>query len=127
MSDPNPALQAAQAYFVAVSHGDLAEIVSLFDANAHLEDPVGTPALTGHEGVGRFVKGLRRAWSELRMTPTLVCTRDNTAAVAWQAAGRSATGKDIQFAGIDILAVNDAGLITRVEGYWDIEAVIAQM
>lgn len=127
MSDSTPAAQAAVAYFAAIGQAEVSELTALFAADVHLEDPVGTPVLRGHEGIARFLKGLSRAWAEIRMSPTLVCARGTSAAVAWHAVGRSATNTVIEFDGIDVVTVDDAGLITRIEGYWDLEAVIAQM
>lgn len=126
---PNPAVteSAARRYFAAVGQAERDAFVALFHADVHFEDPVGSGVLLGHEGVARFHKGLARAWSSLQMTPTALHVRGQRAAVAWQAVGQSQTGKAIDFDGIDVLDVDEAGLITRVEGYWDLESVIARM
>jgi steroid delta-isomerase len=117
------------AYFEALdAEPESAErFIALFDEQAHFEDPVGSRALVGHEGIAKFHKGLTRAWSRLRLSPERIHVRGNHAAVSWTAEGHSATGKDIQFDGINLLEVDAEGRIRSMSGYWDLEAVIAQM
>ena len=127
MPDPETTRNAALGYFAAVGQADREAFVALFHPDVHVEDPVGAGVLQGHEGVARFHKGLGRAWASLRMEPTHLQVRGSRAAIAWRARGHSSTGKDIDFEGIDVLEVDDAGRITRLEGYWDLESVIARM
>jgi steroid delta-isomerase-like uncharacterized protein len=121
--------QTALAYFQAIGRADADSFAALFSADAHFEDPVAgpAPALIGEEGVRRFHKGLRRAWQSLRMDVDDVFVRGSRAAVRWHATGLSTTGKDIDFEGINIVTFDEAGRISRLEGYWDFEGVIAQM
>jgi steroid delta-isomerase len=125
--DADTTRQAVLDYFGAFAGADRDAFVALFTDDVHFEDPVGSHVLRGHDGVARFHKGLRRAWSDLEMTAESVFVRGDRAAVAWSARGRSASGKDIAFAGIDAFEVDPAGKIRRLEGYWDLEGVIAQM
>jgi steroid delta-isomerase len=118
---------AVAAYFAAVGTADREAFVALFSAEVHFEDPLGAGVLLGHEGVARFHKGLGRAWANLTMVPRALHVRGERAAVAWQAQGHSNSGKAIEFDGIDTFEVGEDGLIRRVEGYWDLEGVIAQM
>jgi steroid delta-isomerase len=127
MAYPELTHTAARRYFAAVGQAERDDFVALFHPDVHFEDPVGSGVLQGHEGVARFHKGLARAWASLRMEAGAVHVRGRRAAVAWRAQGQSQTGKAIDFDGIDLLEVDDAGLITRVEGYWDLESVIARM
>ncbi len=121
--------QAALAYFEAIGQADADTFAALFSADVHFEDPVAGPgpALQGEDGVRRFHKGLRRAWQSLTMTVDEVFARGQRAAVRWHAAGHSTSGKDIAFTGINIVEVDQAGRISRLEGYWDFEGVISQM
>lgn len=118
---------AALAYFEAVGSADADGFVALFSPEAHFEDPVGGPVLRGEEGLRRFHKGLRRAWERIAMRPQAIFARGPRVAVHWEAAGTSATGKAIDFAGINLIEVDDSGRIARMEGYWDFEGVIGQM
>jgi steroid delta-isomerase len=127
MNETHSTQSVVEAYFAAVGSADREAFVALFSADVHFEDPLGAGVLLGHEGVARFHKGLGRAWASLRMAPTALHVRGERAAVAWHAQGHSTSGKDIQFDGIDTFDVDEDGLIRRVEGYWDMEGVIAQM
>jgi len=119
--------EVALAYFDAIAGADADDFAALFSAAAHFEDPVGGPALHGHDGVRKFHKGLRRAWQRLRMQAEDVFVRGDRAAVRWHATGHSATGKDITFDGINVFTVDGDGKISRLEGYWDFESVIGRM
>jgi steroid delta-isomerase len=121
--------ETVMAYFEAVDpNPESAErFIALFDEQAHFEDPVGSRTLVGHEGIAKFHKGLTRAWSQLRMSPERIYVRGSQAAVSWTAEGHSATGKDIQFDGINLIEVDSNGRISSLRGYWDLEAMIAQM
>lgn len=121
--------QTVRAYFEAIAHADADDFAALFSADVHFEDPVAgpAPALIGEDGVRRFHKGLRRAWQSLHMDVDEVFVRGSQAAVRWDATGHSASGKEIDFEGINIITVDEAGRISRLEGYWDFEGVIAQM
>lgn len=118
--------EAVKAYFEALGTADLEAFLGLFSADAHLEDPVGSPALSGQEGVARFHKMVGRAWQELRMEPSDVYVRGDRVAARWSARGHSASGKRITFGGISVFAVDDEGKIARLEGYWDFDQVMAQ-
>lgn len=119
--------QAVRIYFDALGTADAEAFVALFSSDVRFTDPVGQTTLEGQEGVARFHKGLRRAWSELSMVPVAVHVRGSAAAAQWAARGRSTSGNDIAFEGINVFEVDDEGRITRVDGYWDFEGVIAQM
>jgi steroid Delta-isomerase len=125
--DPEITRSAAIRYMAAVGQTEREAFTELFHPAVHFEDPVGAGVLLGHEGVARFHKGLARAWASLRMEPTALHVRGSQVAIAWRAVGRSSSGQAIDFDGIDVLEVDDAGLITRVLGYWDLESVIARM
>lgn len=118
---------AVAAYFDALVASDADAFAALFAADATMQDPVGTPVHEGHVGVARFHKGLHRAWSNFSMAVDEVYARGHSAAVRWSAEGTSASGKRITFQGIDVFHVDKEGRIAQLEGYWDLESVIAQM
>jgi steroid delta-isomerase len=120
-------LSAVEKYFETLGAADQEPFVAQFSHDVVLVDPVGTPVLEGHSGVAKFHKGVARAWKQLRLVPERSFIREDRAAVYWQAEGESSSGKRIQFDGINTFSVNDNGEICRLEGFWDIEGVIAQM
>ncbi|MFN2115916.1 MAG: nuclear transport factor 2 family protein [Anaerolineae bacterium] len=117
----------ARDYFERIVAPETEAFVVLFAPDLHFEDPVGTPPVTSIDDLAAFHKGLHRAWSALTMQVDAVHVRGDRAAVKWSASGTSATGKDIDFEGIDVLEVDDHGRIARLEGFWDLEGVIGQM
>ena len=121
--------KAVASYFDALdAEPEHAErFITLFTEDVRFEDPVGGPVLQGHDGLAKFHKGLTRAWQRLQLRPDRVHVRGRQAAVSWQAAGHSATGKDITFEGINFVTVAEDGRIAAMSGYWDLEGVIAQM
>lgn len=120
-------VDVVRRYAEALGSADKDTFVSLFTEDVHFEDPVGTKVHTGHDGVAAFHAGLRRAWASLSMTTHIIEPRGNRVAVSWSARGRSASGTEITFDGIDVMFVHEDGRIERLEGYWDFEDVVAQM
>jgi ketosteroid isomerase-like protein len=120
--DSTAAQATVEAYFRALGEANEDEFGALFTDDAWFCDPIG-----GKPGVAKFLRGMRRAWSTFASTPTRVFVRGNRATAHWTASGRSQTGNDIVFDGIDLFEIADDGRICRVEGYWDIEAVMRQM
>jgi steroid delta-isomerase-like uncharacterized protein len=118
---------AVAAYFAALGTADEESFVRLFAPDVQFEDPVGSRALVGRDGVASFHRGLRRAWSRLDVAVDEVFPRGDRAAVRWTALGVAASGNEIPFAGIDVIAVDEDGLIRLLEGYWDLESVVARM
>ena len=107
------------AYCAAFTNGDRAAYVGLFADGAWIEDPVGTPRLEGHDGIGGFFdhsSGLADS-IELRLTgPVRV------------AAGECAFPMQIRptIAGttyvmpcIDVMTFDDDGKITTMRAFWD--------
>jgi len=123
----SPSEQAVRNYFVGLGAADAADFGALFSDEVKFTDPVGQPTLEGPDGVARFHKGLRRAWTSLEMTPQHVFVRGRRATAYWRASGQSATGKDIEFDGINVFELAEDARIERVDGYWDFEGVISRM
>jgi hypothetical protein len=61
------------------------------------------------------------------MRPSEAYMSGNRTAVRWSATGTSQSGKTAHFEGINVFTVNDEGLISRLEGYWDIKGMVAQI
>ena len=126
MSQPSR-LEIAQRYFDALGGPDGDAFVGLFTPDAVVDDPVGTPTQVGSEAIAKFHRGVKRAWSSLRMTPREAFERGDRLAVWWTADGLSVNGSEVAFAGIDIFTIGEDGLIQRLEGYWDLEGVLAKL
>ena len=107
------------AYCAAFSAGDKAEYVGLFADDAWLEDPVGSPRLSGHDEIGGFFdQSSAMADSiELRRTGP-VRAAAGEGAFPMQARpniGGTTFVVDI----IDVMTFDDAGRITTMRAFWD--------
>jgi steroid delta-isomerase len=107
------------AYCAAFTQSDRAAYVGLFADDAWIEDPVGSPRLEGHEGIGGFFdQSSAMADSiELRLTgPVRVAAGE--CAFPMQARpniGGTTFCVDI----IDVMTFDDTGKITTMRAFWD--------
>jgi ketosteroid isomerase-like protein len=115
---------APDRYFRAISSLDY---LSCFAANPELQDPYGSRPYQGEEGLGRFFNGLERTWSRISMQPSGYYVSGDRVAVPWSAEGVSHQGKTARFSGVNVFSLNEDGLISRIEGYWDFKAMVAQI
>ena len=51
----------------------------------------------------------------------------NGAAVKWTGRGVSKAGRKVQFEGIDVFEINEAGKIQTVHAYWNPAEMVAQL
>ena len=114
-------------YFAAVSQLDQAAYLACFASDAVVHDPYGGRAWQGHEGLTKFFGGMERTWASFTMTPGESHVSGNRLATTWTAQGVSKNDKTAQFAGINVFTVNEDGLITQLEAYWDFKAMVAQI
>ncbi len=114
-------------YFAALNAIDRQAYLACFDPEAMLLDPYGGRPLQGTDGLHKFMDGLERTWETFEMTPGDSYAAGNRVAVTWQAKATSKSGKTAVFAGIDVFTLNEEGLITQLEGYWDFEGMVAQI
>jgi len=114
-------------YFEALSTLDKDAYMNCFAAGAELHDPYGGRPFIGRDGLEKWFEGMERTWSEFTMRPGAAFVSGDRAAVQWQAEGLSHSGKRADFAGINVFTVGEDGLISRLEGYWDYAAMVAQI
>jgi steroid delta-isomerase len=119
--------QAISEYFAALRAMDIDRWVNTFAPTATSNDPVGTPALHGHEALRGFITGVFSLFKTVGLTENNVFLIGNTAAVKWTGAGEGKNGKSVHFEGIDVITVDDSGKISLVNAYWDPAPVIAEV
>jgi steroid Delta-isomerase len=106
-------------YVEAFSAGDRSGYLSLFAADATVEDPVGSDIARGADGIGAFWDGVRAMAAEIpleRTGPARVAAGE----AAWPLRAITNLGEmkltvDI----IDVMAFDDDGLITSMRAFWD--------
>jgi ketosteroid isomerase-like protein len=118
---------AFNRYFSALNNLDQDAYVACFSSNAELSDPYGGRIFAGPGGLKKWFLGMERTWAEFNIRPETSYESGDRVAVQWTATATSNTGKTAQFSGINIFTIGEAGLILRLEGYWDVSAMMAQI
>ena len=124
---PDVVSKAVKAYFEALRAMDIPAIVNAFAEDAIDYDPVGAPAIVGHQKLEEFFQTITAAFSEVGLTEDHVFVAGNGAAVKWTGRGISKQGKQVQFEGIDVIEVNEAGKIQTLHAYWNPAEMVAQL
>ena len=116
-----------QEYFAALRAMDEKRWVNTFAADAVSYDPVGTPAIEGHEKLAEFFQTITAAFKEVGLTENDVFIAAASAAVKWTGRGTSKAGKDVKFEGIDVFEFNEAGKIQTLRAYWNPAEMVTQL
>ena len=124
---PEIIAQAVKAYFAAIRAMDLQACVNTFAEDAVSHDPVGAPAIVGHQNLLEFFQQITAAFKEVGLTEDQVFVAGKGAAVKWTGRGISRSGKQVQFEGIDVFEVNEAGKIQTLHAYWNPAEMVAKL
>ena len=119
--------QAVKAYFAAIRALDQQTWVNTFATDAISYDPVGAPAIVGHQKLAEFFQSITSAFKEVGLTEDEVFIAGDGAAVKWTGRGISQAGKEVHFEGIDVFQVNEAGKIQTLHAYWNPAEMMAQL
>lgn len=114
-------------YFRALNQINRQAYLDCFTAEATVLDPYGGRPLQGQEGLNKFMDGLERTWATFEMVPGREFPAGDRVAVSWEATATSQAGKTATFAGINLFTLSETGQISRLEGYWDFKAMLAQI
>ena len=134
MSHPHPAINAHLASIACAQNGQKEQWLSLFADDAVVHDPVGP---SPHDPTGEGFTGkerLKEFWDLMIGPSTIVITSHKHIAAgpvdcACIATATNHLGEDLS---IDIemivtYQVNDEGLITSLNAYWDLNAAAEQL
>lgn len=124
---PEVVSKIVKAYFAALRAMDQQAWVNTFAPDAISNDPVGAPAIEGHQKLGEFFQTITAAFEQVGLTEDHVFIAGNGAAVKWTGRGISKQGKKVHFEGIDIFEVNPAGKIQTLHAYWNPAEMVAQL
>jgi steroid delta-isomerase len=107
---------ALQAYIDAFNAGDADAIMALFADNAVIEDPVGSP-LKSRAAFDAFIRDGVKFGARLALAAPIRGSHANHAAMAFvvtftQGGVRYTTNS------MDVMTFDEAGRITRMNGYW---------
>jgi steroid delta-isomerase len=120
-------ISATDQYFNALSNINLDDFLACFNKDATLDDPYGGKPFVGGEGLKKWFDGFKRTWNDFSIEAEEAFYSGDRAAVKWAARGATNSGKNANFSGIDIFTIDENGLITRMDGYWDAPSMLAQI
>jgi steroid Delta-isomerase len=120
-------ITAIENYRAALNGIDRAAYLACFTTDALLQDPYGGRPLQGVDGLNKFFTGMERAWASFEMTFGEPYLGGNRVAVSWSVTAVAKSGKTANFSGINLFTLNDDGLISQLDGYWDAAAMMAQL
>ena len=124
---PDKVSRAVRAYFLAIRAMDPQAYANTFAEDGTTHDPVGSPAITGREGLREFLSSICKNFKTVALDEESVFVAGNGAAVKWTGQGTSTNGSEVRFEGIDVFEVNDDGKIQTVHAYWNPAEMIAQL
>ena len=116
MPDQSAMKAVLQAYIDGFNEGDADAIMDLFAADAVVEDPVGSP-LKSRSEFDAFVRQGVTFGARLALAAPIRGSHGNHAAMAFTVTFRQG-GRCITTNSVDVMTFDDAGKITRMEGYW---------
>lgn len=112
--------RALERYFAAIASLDPERIAACFRPDGELEDPLGSPIRYGRDEIRDYWdRGLCAIATNVEVEVLAVLPSGQSVAGHWQMTAGSASGAIARAEGIDVLRLDDAGLIRRAEGYWD--------
>ena len=119
--------QTIADYFAATRAMDAEAFVRAFAPDAVSHDPVGAPPHQGQEAIRQFITGVMSGFESVGLTERNVFISGNSAAVMWTGRGRTKSGRDIKFEGIDVIEGNEEGKIQTLQAFWDPAPVMAAL
>ena len=131
MSEPSPALAASQASWRCVQAHDRAGWLALMADDVVVEDPIGK-SVTNPDGTGVRGKEALAAFYDTNIAAnqlTVTCEETFPSSSPLEVAhilvlhSRFEGGFTSTVRGVFTYRVDDAGLITNLRGYWNLEAM----
>jgi steroid delta-isomerase len=114
-------------YFKSLNNMDRDDYLSCFSEDAVVMDPYGSPPFAGKEALNAFMDTMQKTWTLFEMDPGRAFASGDRVAMTWDCTATAKNGKTADFSGINVFTLNEAGLISRVEAYWDFEEMAEQI
>jgi len=124
---PETISKAVKGYFAAIRAMDIESCVAAFAPDGVSHDPVGAPPTVGHDALRQFFTAIIGAFATVGLTEDHVFIAGDGAAVKWTGRGKGKNGREVRFEGIDVIEINEAGLIKTVRAYWNPAEVMMQL
>lgn len=117
-------------YFDAIRTRDRDAWLATFSDEPGLTqiDPVGSPGRSSKAEIGAFWDQITSLFKEVELKPVAVYPGGTDhLALTWRAEGVGFNGVAVQFEGIDVVTMDSAGKILRMEAYWDASPTLAKL
>jgi len=121
MPTPEQVRAAVDAYVDAYARNDKDAFLRLWAPDGVLEDPVGTPKHQGPDALGAFWDGARELADRIELVPVSVIVAGDEAAMVFDIHAHIGDG-GMQMQAVDVMRVDDDGLLVSVRAYWDMAA-----
>lgn len=119
---------AVLQFFQASQRGDADAWAASFAEDALFHDPVGTPPLTGRAAIHDLVTSVLTTFRPFfGLTPTEAHTVGDSVAVAWYGAAITHDRRPVNWSGINVFELDDAGLIREAKAYFNRAVFQAQV
>lgn len=115
-SDQQSMKAAMQAYVDGLNRGDAEAVIALFADDAVIEDPVGTGPKQGQAIRDWFQQAVAMK-AQLTLATPIRGSHGNAAAMAFTVTTEW-EGRSVRIRSLDVCTFDEAGRITRLEGYW---------
>ncbi|WP_329491909.1 nuclear transport factor 2 family protein [Kitasatospora sp. NBC_01246] len=115
-------------FFRASQEGDADTWAKAFAEDGVFHDPVGTPPIIGRAAIRDFIASVLPAFRPfLGLTPTEAHTLGSHVAVSWRGAAVTLDGRPVNWSGINIYELDEAGLIRDARAYFNRAVFQAQL
>ena len=119
-----PADRFASALQAFESEGDREALTELFAADATLERPEVAKAGSSSDDPDAYWKAYADQFEKIRTEFGQVHEDDSAAWLEWTSKGTLSTGRDIEYAGVSLLELDDDGKVRRFATYYDTAAFL---
>jgi steroid delta-isomerase len=123
MADPTTLRNALDAYVESFNDRDRARWVGLFAADAHQEDPVGSPVNVGHDAIGTFFDAME-GMGQITISQTRPPIVAETEALLFLTAVTRTNGLVVTVPFIvDHIEFDEGGHMSSLRSFWDTDAI----
>src|SRR5260370_16874260 len=106
---PDKISRAVRAYFLAIRAMDPEAIANTFAEDGTTCDPMGTPPVSGREGIREFFLSIFKNFKSVALDEDGVFVAGNGAPVKWTGHATTTNASKVRFEGIDTFQVNHDG------------------
>lgn len=123
MSNHTPLRRFAAALQEFESRGDSSALVEMFADGAQLSRPEVSRAGSSTDDPAAYWEAYAAQFDEIRTEFHQTRETDDFGWLEWTSSGSLSTGRDIEYAGVSLLELDD-GLVTRFATYYDTAAFL---